>query len=181
MKRIPLAAALVAAACCAWGQDSKPFGAGLGFSVGGRGGDLSLGLEATSPFLLGGRAALRAAGEVLLMEGVLKGESAAAVEDYYIGRLGIAVGSNRSALTRLYGEFDGLVLLATEHLAGSAAPRYGISGVFGFELGLGEAVPGCYFVEMGSTSTFGASADRLLGEPLIAQGFSARAGFRWRF
>jgi hypothetical protein len=159
----------------------RPNGLALGFSVGDRHGDFSLGAEAMSPWFFNDIFALKAGAELLWKEGRPTGAAASTWTPYYLARLGLLAGSASDATTRLYGEFGGLVLVPTAGLSAATEPRAGIYGNFGLEFALAPASHGAYFLELGSTGTFGAAADKLQAAPLIANGFAVRAGFRWRF
>jgi len=182
MKRFLFAIVIAAAACVvASAEGSEADGLGLGYSVGERGGDFSVGVEATSPCLLSGHLAFRAAGEVLWKEGVPLSSSEETWKPYYLARLGALVRARTEGPFRLYGEFGGACIFPIEELCASTTAIPAIYGLFGFELPVADGSPGCYFIELGSTGVFGAGADLMSGEPMLAHGFAARAGFRWFF
>lgn len=182
MKRIILAAALAAAAVIPSAAEAAGGdGLSLGYSVGERHGDFSLGVEATSPYFASGRLAVRAGGELLYKEGASAASGAETWEPYYLARLGAVLLGRSSGPFRLYGEFGGVCVLPTAGLYGDPAPLPGIYGHFGFELPVAEGSGGSYFIEMGSTGVFGPGADRMALSPSLANGFAARAGFRWAF
>ncbi len=150
----------------------------LGFSVGERGGDFSLGLEAASPTFWNGFLGLRAGAEVLWKEAVPVGETEAEWRPYSLYRLGVqATGADLESV-RLYGEFGGVAILPPEESMGDM--KFGIYGLWGFEFFWSPESRGCYFVELGSTGTFGATDEGALTAPLLANGFAARAGLRVR-
>jgi hypothetical protein len=152
-------------------------GLGLGFSVGDRHGDLSLGLEMESPSLVQGHMGFRLAAEWLLVEGSKAGSTT--MHPYYLARLGLVINASNTPLQRLYGEFGALVIQAPG--LATLDPCLGIYGLFGFDFRFGPGSPGSYFIELGSSGSFGAVDSGLDNSPTLATGFSARAGFRWRF
>lgn len=154
-------------------------GFGLGFSVGERGGDFALGVEAVSPAVLNGFLGFKAGGEILWKEGIPVGETTETWQPYYAGRLGIHGFSAKSAPVRLYGEFGGIGLVGPGDPLSEL--ELGIYGLFGFEFFFYETSKAGYFIELGSTGMFGAADEGMIGSPLLATGFSASAGLRVRF
>jgi hypothetical protein len=155
-------------------QDAN--GLDFGFSVGDRHGDFSLGLEAGSPRFLGDFLKARIGAEILWKEGISGGETL--WRSYYLARLGLAGYAASNDFARLYGEFGGVA--AQLPSSASFDPRFGIYGLFGFEFAFAKGSPGCYFIELGSTGAFGFTDPGFDNSPIVANGFSARAGFRWR-
>jgi hypothetical protein len=169
------AAAIAAAGAYAEGRRDSP---AFGVSVGERAGDFSLGLEAASPTFLEGFLGLRAGAEVLWKEAVSRDETEAEWRPYSLYRLGVqATGADLKDI-RLYGEFGGAALIPPEESIGET--RFGIYGVWGFEFFIPDFQRLCYFIELGATGTFGAADEGAIGEPYLANGFSARAGLRVR-
>lgn len=182
MKRFAIAAILAASAAFALAAPgSEREGFGLGFSIGDRGGDFSLGLDATSPRFASGLLALKAGGELLFKEGVPAAESAELWKPYYLARLGVLLMARTEESFRLYGEFGGGCVFPTDELYAEPELMPAIYGIFGFELPVAEDSGGSYFIEMGSTGVFAEGADRMTGAPGLSQGFAARVGFRWTF
>jgi len=182
MKRIAFALILAASAACALvASEPDHGGLGLGFSVGDRGDDFSLGIEVTSPRFVSGLLALRAGGELLYKEGILTAGTEEIWQPYYLGRLGLLLMGRTAPPFRLYGEFGGACLFPTDRLCADPKPIPAIYGHFGFELPVADDSGGCYFIELGSTGVFGEGADLMTGAPKLAGGFAARAGFRWTF
>ena len=164
-----------------------PGGPGFGLSVGERGGDWTLGLDVTSPYIrikgaLGdGFLAFRAGGDVTLMEGIPLGNTTMAWEApaYVTARLGL-IGGGRwpNDYFRLYGEVGGVALFPTSAVALSLDPRFGLYANFGVEFFQDETKQHCLFIEIGEQLVFGVGADNFIGSPSMGQGPTVTAGYR---
>ncbi len=129
----------------------------IGYEIGEIGNDLTIGGRLTSPFLFGGYAAARIAGDVAWNK--------TDWSTYGFFRAGL-IGSSGMAndVIRLYGE-GGISLLYNAE--GARKVVYGGYGLFGFEFFTGIHNPLSYFIELG---TLGTSINRL-------SGFNVRTGF----
>lgn len=170
-----VAAALAASGAYAEGGRGRT---ALGISVGERGGDFSLGLEVASPTFLNDFLGLRAGAEALWKEAVPVGETEEDWRPYSLYRLGVQATGADLEVIRLYGELGGVALLPPEGSVGDV--KFGVYGLWGFEFFWSPQSRGCYFVELGSTGTFGAADEGSIAEPFLANGFAARAGLRVR-
>jgi hypothetical protein len=169
-----LAAAMAIGAYANEGRDRAAFG----FSVGERAGDFSLGLEAASPTVLNGFLGLRAGAEILWKEAVAIGDTTEDWRPYPLYRLGVQATGGELKDMRLYGELGGVAIVPPDETFGEL--RFGIYGIWGFEFFIPDFQRLCYFIELGGTGTFGAADELAIGEPLLANGFAARAGLRIR-
>ena len=151
-------------------------GLSFGFSIGDRHGDLCLSIEGESAAFLNKILSLKAGAEYCWKEG---SRSAAVLWDpYYLGRIGLVLNSAYTDYGRLYGELGGVAILCQGE--SELQSFLGIYGLFGFEFSFSRGSQGSYFIELGSTGSFNAIDSRLDGRPLLANGYSSRAGFRWK-
>lgn len=121
-----------------------------GYEIGEIGNDFLMGGRVTSPFMFGGYAAVRIAGDTAW--------NRTDWSPYGFFRAGL-IGSSGliNDVIRLYGE-GGVSLLWNAD--GSGRSVFGGYGLFGFEFFTGKNSPLSYFIEMG---TLGSSVSRLTG------------------
>jgi hypothetical protein len=184
---VALAFALVLC-CAALGQDvAIPIGPGLGVTVGEPGGDWTVGLDLTSPYLRiptvmgSGFLAFRAGADVALKQGIPLGGTTESWQGpaYYAVRAGLLGGGAwPNNYFRLYGEVGGVAVFPTSSVASSLIPRFGFYGKFGVEFFQDEKKQHCLFIEVGEQLVFGAGADNLVGAPSMGHGPTVTAGYR---
>lgn len=93
---------------------------------------------------------------------------------YKLGLIGVGGMINQSI--RLYGE-GGIVYIIPNDDFSEENSVSGGYGLFGFEFFMNKGSSICYFIELGSMG-IGASAEKLPGKPLYANGFSTSVGLR---
>ena len=169
-----------------------PMGPAIGVSMGQRSGDLSVGLDVTTPYLqfpnnplYNGRyeCAIRLSGDMRLKEGVQLGAAKDSIEPYYVARLGYVGGIRVTNFIRMYAEVGGMAVFPTAELSSSTNPHFGADGHFGGEVFLGKnnlnINTGIYF-EIGEEVNGSGEArfDKLNNSPLMSTGPTACGGAR---
>jgi hypothetical protein len=180
---LAVATILLAASLQAQTTDAKPLpawatGPSIGFNLSEVGGDLSSGLTLTSPYFAGGRVAIRASANVAFGQGIQGGETEETWMPYGQYRLGVASTAGRvGGFVRLYGEGGVIYIHPNSDMSDDA--QVGGYGLFGFEflLSTGDKPKVSYFIELGGAGT-GASAEKLVGKPIYANGFIISTGLR---
>lgn len=149
-----------------------------GFLIGDVDGDLSLGVQATSPYILANRLAFRLSGNLLFFSGIPEGETTFSEMPYFTGRFGVVgVAGTLFKAIRIYAEGGVVVLVPNSDF--SDTTELGGYGAFGFELFMSsqKATPVSYFLELG-TQGMSARAEKIAGEPNYGYGMLINAGFR---
>lgn len=143
--------------------------------------DFGLGGLLASPLFLGGRLRVALAGGVAWYPYATDADGLQEWSPYGDLRL-VVEGGERAAGSpvRLYGFGGPMILLLPDDLSDQSVALGGIGG-FGFEyyfISTGADGPVSYFTELGGVGS-GGRADRLSGEPLLANGFFVTVGLRW--
>jgi hypothetical protein len=164
-------------------NDPIPNGLGLGYSIGERGGDWAVGINATSPYVQITKTffwTVRASGDVLLKEGVPVGDNVETRKPYFTARLGSVEAIVPNNFMRLYAEVGGLGVFPNSNVASSTNPSFGAYGHFGGEVFITSAKHASIFCEIGDELTFNAAgADKFQGSPTLATGPSVASGVRF--
>jgi hypothetical protein len=137
--------------------------------------DFGVGLSLTSPYFIGGHAALRAHGGIAWFDGIPKDETEYEWMGYVPLRLGVTTTVGTVGSSRFYAE-AGLLVVPPSKLTNSAA--LGGYGDFGFEFFTMKTSPVTYFLQAGAVGSNG-DAGEVVGEPTFANGFLMEVGFRW--
>ena len=167
-----------------------PMGPAIGVSMGQRSGDLSVGLDVTTPYLqfptYNGRSesAIRLSGDMRLKEGVPLGAAKDSIELYYVARLGYVGGIRVTNFIRMYAEVGGMAVFPTAELSSSTNPHFGAYGHFGGEVFLGKNILNkntCIYFEIGEEANGSGEArfDKLNNSPLMGTGPTACGGVRY--
>jgi hypothetical protein len=167
-----------------------PQGFAFGLSGGQRAGDLSVGLDVTSPYFHYPWAkenkntfAIRAGGDMRLKKGVLLDGTRDTMMRYFTARISYVGGFPVSDYLRMYDEIGGMALFPPNDVATSTNPYFGAYGHYGTEVFIGKnAVTkkvSMYF-EIGVEVNSGkARLDKLVNSPMIGWGSSACFGGRF--
>ncbi len=151
-------------------------GLSLGMQLNQYHNDFGLGLQLTSPYFAEGWVAVRARGNFMYNENVQNAETV--WSPYGHASIGMVSTAGRIGdFMRLYAE-GGLITLFPNPDFSSETLVPGGYGLFGFEFFF-EGYGG-YFIELGGVGT-GASADRIMNEPIYSNGFVISTGFRVHF
>ncbi len=148
---------------------------GFGFQIGQYQNNFGLGINATSPYFLKQKIAIRVRGNVMWNEHLLNKEMTWTP----YGNLSVGVVSVAGEIAdfvRLYGE-GGLLLLFPNADFSSESLEIGGYGLFGFEFFFFPK--GNYFIEIGGVGT-GATADKVPTRPIYSNGLLINAGFRFQ-
>jgi hypothetical protein len=181
----PPAPALAAPVEPAPAAPSRNDGLAVGFTLHRFHDDFALGGVVSSPSLLDGMLRLTAGGGVAWYPHAIDEEGFETWRPYGHLRLVIEAGARiPSTPLRLYGFGGGTALVLPNDLS-SKKVRFGGIGGFGFEFRFQNVVerrdaPVSYFVELGGIGT-GATANRLPGHPIFANGFLITTGLRAYF
>jgi hypothetical protein len=168
-----------------------PKGPAIGFSMGQRAGDVSIGLDVTSPYFhfpidpnIRNESAFRISGDLRLKKGIPVGGTSDSMEPYYATRVGYVGGIRMNNCIRMFVEIGGMAVFPTNALANSTNPHFGAYGNLGGEFFLGKNLltknVGLYF-EIGEEVSGSGKArfDKLAGSPLMCLGPTACAGVRY--
>ncbi|WP_439132332.1 hypothetical protein [Polaribacter sp.] len=150
---------------------------GLGFHLKQNQRDFGLGVNFTSPFFAQKQVALRVRANLLFNEH-LKNVNTTTWTPYSSMSLGVlGVAGNIGEFIRLYGE-GGVTMLLPSNKFSSESTVFGGYGLFGFEFFMDKSSN--YFIEIGGVGT-GATADKVVGNPIYANGLLIHVGFRYVF
>ena len=141
--------------------------------------DFGLELNLTTPYFANQMVAWRFRGGVAWANGIPDGE---AEEDWllYAPVRFAFVGSWAFAADRirLYSEGGSIMIFSVQDVSSETYAGVGGYGLFGFEFFANDHVPVTYFFEGGGMGT-NAEADKMKGDPSLANGFFASVGIRW--
>jgi hypothetical protein len=152
---------------------SKNFG--FGFQLGQYQKDFGLGINLTSPYFAGDRIAIRVRGNMMFNEHL--SEKTITWTPYSNLSIGVvSVAGEIGNFMRLYGEGGFLMLFPNSDFS-SESIEMGGYGLFGFEFFFYPK--GNYFIEIGGVGT-GATADKVLTNPIYSNGLLINAGFRFQ-
>lgn len=150
---------------------------GIGFHIKQNQRDFGLGINLTSPYFAKKQVALRVRANLLFNEH-LKNTNTTTWTPYSsmsIGVLGVA--GKIGEFIRLYGE-GGTTLLLPSSKFSSESIVFGGYGLFGFEFFMDKSSN--YFIEIGGVGS-GATADKVVGNPIYANGLMINVGYRYVF
>ena len=149
----------------------------IGFSINQFQNDFGLGINVTSPFICNGSLAFRISENYQWLQ-YIDGDNTvwSGYNNIRIGVIGAGVTIKEQI--RLYGE-GGMTLIFPNSSFSSENLFFGGYGVFGFEFLFYNInkTPGSYFIELGGIGS-GASADKVLNNPVFSNGFIISTGFR---
>lgn len=151
-------------------------GIGVGIQLSQYQRDFGVGLNVTSPYVANDKVAVRLRGNVMYNEHVQGDETT--WTPYANASLGV-IGASRiiENLARLYGE-GGVVGVFPSDEFSSEDFVLGGYGLFGFEFFMSDS--NNFFIEIGGVGT-GATADRVVQEPIYSNGLLISTGFRMHF
>lgn len=150
---------------------------GLGFHIKQNQRDLGLGVNLTSPYFAKKQVALRVRANLMFNEH-LKNPNTTTWTPYSSISLGIlGVAGEIGEFIRLYGE-GGVIMLLPSSKFSSKSTVFGGYGLFGFEFFMHKSSN--YFIEIGGVGT-GATADKIVRNPIYANGLLINVGFRYVF
>ena len=176
MKRILLVAGLIIIITCAPHAQEASISKKVtfGFQLNQYQKDFGLGLSVTSPYFAHSRLAIRVRGNLMYLEH-LKNENITwtPYSNISIGVVGVT--AYISGFIKLYGE-GGLITILPSSDFSNKDMVFGGYGLFGFEFYPWQK--GCYFIELGGVGT-GATADKVLSNPIYSNGFLISTGFRF--
>ena len=151
----------------------------LGFALNHFHHDFGFGLTLTTPYFLDNRVAVRLSVNSSYFEGIPADKTEYDWMPYTSCQLGlIGASAMVNDLIRLYGEGGVIYIIPNRQF--SEKNVVGGFGHFGFEFFMNSGSPVCYFIELGSLGT-GATAERLSGKPIYANGFATSVGLRFHF
>lgn len=162
-----------------YSQETKEINSnwGLGFHIKQNQEDFGLGVNLTSPYFAHKKVALRVRANLLFNEHI-DNTNTTTWTSYSSMSLGIiGVGGNIGESIRLYGE-GGVTLLLPSSEFSSESTVLGGYGLFGFEFFIHKSSN--YFIEIGGIGT-GASADKIVGNPIYSNGLMINVGYRYVF
>jgi len=163
------------------GKPAQSSGLAIGFNLETLQNDFGLELGLTTPYFAGESMALRLRGGIAWAIGIPDGETK---EDWllyspmrigFVGSWGFAAN-----MVRLYSEAGCVVVLSIQDVSSNTFAGVGGYGLFGFEFFAGDRVPVTYFIEGGGMGT-SATADKMITDPSLANGFFATVGLRRYF
>ncbi|WP_323757102.1 hypothetical protein [Roseivirga sp.] len=150
---------------------------GLGFHIKQNQQDFGLGVNMTSPYFAQKKVALRVRANLLFNEHI-NNTNITTWTPYSSMSLGIiGVAGKIGEFIRLYSE-GGLTLLLPSSEFSSESTVLGGYGLFGFEFFMHQSAN--YFIEIGGVGT-GASADKIVGNPIYSNGLMINVGYRYVF
>lgn len=151
----------------------------FGFNLNNYQNDFGIGLNITSPFLAGGYLAFRGRANLQFLQHLTNDGTETTWSPYQNYQLGVVgVGGTAGGFARFYGE-GGVVFVTPSSEFSSSSLETGGYGLFGFEFFMSSQpdTPIAYFIELGGMG-LGASADKVPGQPIYSNGFTASVGFR---
>jgi hypothetical protein len=154
----------------------------LGLSVGQRGGDSSVSIDLTSPYLklLDGYVALRAAGDGYITGGQLASSSTASYDSYFSTRLGIVAKKAISDNIDIFSEIGALLLFPNRKISTSTDSRWGFYGDVGLDFYTDASKKLSWFIDAGYQLTIDPLlADKYTGAQLLGSGATVSAGCKF--
>jgi hypothetical protein len=150
----------------------------VGFDIDSFSNNFGGGITLVSPHFLNDRLHVQASGGVAWVQGIKNGSSQTDWAPYGIFKVGIYGGNFIQDLPiRVYGG-GGAVILAFNGSVDSTGVTVGGFGVAGVEFFVDKRRAEALFIEVGGMGT-GASADKLQGSPIYANGFTASFGYKF--
>ena len=149
----------------------------IGFEYSDSAGDFGLGLQLTSPTFAEVLAIRLGGGVAFFEEGVVDGGESISYSPYYTARLGLMVSAGWPTENIRAYSVSGLLTVIPNSDLSTESVVLGGYGIIGFDFFMAPDSGWSYFIE-GSALGTGASADKLVGDPIYQNGFRAAAGVR---
>ena len=144
--------------------------------------DFGIGIHLTTPYFANQKMAIQVSANISYFAGIPENKTEMTWMPYTTFQVGLIGFSGTVAKSiRLYGK--GGIVYITPNSDFSDDNVIGGYGIFGFEFFMSsndQIIPLSYYIELGSVGT-GATAEKIAGKPIYANGFIASVGLRFYF